>query len=129
MFSKPISTFEATTLTGMKVSLAALRDKIIVINFWFVGCAPCQEEIPLLNKLTEQYNKNKGVVFLSFSRTDRAGTEKFLAHTNLNYQTVAKARPIAQMFNVSGYPSHFIVDKHGALDLPVSLLKIIQIKF
>lgn len=47
-------------------------NKITVINFWFVSCPPCIEELPLLNKLKERYAKSDKVKFLAvtFNNTD-----------------------------------------------------------
>jgi peroxiredoxin len=37
-----------TTLTGEKISLHALRGKVVLINFWATSCAPCVHEMPRL---------------------------------------------------------------------------------
>ena len=31
--------------------ICCLRGRVVVLNFWFLACAPCQAEIPSLNKL------------------------------------------------------------------------------
>src|SRR4051812_27891598 len=36
--------FSVTSLEGEKFELAALRGKVVVLNFWFTGCAPCVAE-------------------------------------------------------------------------------------
>ncbi len=105
--------FEATTIGGKKVSSSSLKGKIVVVNFWFVGCPPCEEEMPLLNKLTETYKQRDDIVFLSFAKTDEQLIKKFLVNTPFNYQTVAAAKSIAEKFNVSAYPTQFIIDKEG----------------
>ncbi len=47
-----------------------LRDKIVVLNFWFVRCAPCRKEMPELNNLYKKYKENERVVFLAICLDD-----------------------------------------------------------
>lgn len=115
MVGKPAPGFDAKTIDGKKVSLASLKGKVIVVNFWFVGCLPCEEEMPLLNKLTDQYKDNADVVFLAFANSAKASVKSFFKRKAFKYQTVTDAKAIAQLYNVSGYPSHFIIDKEGVL--------------
>ncbi|WP_374951028.1 TlpA family protein disulfide reductase [Mucilaginibacter sp.] len=115
MVGKPAPAFSAKTVTGKQVDLASLKGKVIVVNFWFVGCLPCEEEMPLLNKLTDQYKSNPDVVFLSFANSTKASVKSFFKRKTFKYQTVTDAKAIAASYNVSGYPSHFVVDKEGIL--------------
>ncbi len=113
MEGKAAPPFEARTLSGKKITNQSLKGKTIVLNFWFVGCPPCEEEMPLLNKLTKAYRDNDNVVFLSFSKSSKSVTEKFLSKNEFKYEVAADAAAVAQIYNVSGYPSHFIIDKEG----------------
>lgn len=115
MVGKPAPAFNVTTASGKKTSLENLKGKVIVVNFWFVGCAPCEEEMPLLNKLTQDHKGNSDVVFLGFSRSDKITTETFLKKTKFNYQSIPDSKLVAQAYNVSGYPSHFVIDRTGII--------------
>jgi thiol-disulfide isomerase/thioredoxin len=50
----------------------------LALNFWFIGCSPCEMERPSLNDLTKLYADNKDVVFISFAKNDREQLTKFL---------------------------------------------------
>lgn len=115
MVGNPAPQFSAKTIDGKQVSLQNLKGKTIVVNFWFVGCQPCQEEMPLLNKLTNEYKSNPDVVFLAFASSDKGAVKAFFKKNTFNYQTIANANAIANSYNVSAYPSHFIIDKHGVI--------------
>ena len=42
------------TLTGQKLSLAAYRGDVLVLNFWGSWCAPCRAEAPALGTLARR---------------------------------------------------------------------------
>lgn len=46
---------------------AYFKDKIVLMNFWFIGCYPCIREIPELNKIAAEF-KDKIVFYCGFKR-------------------------------------------------------------
>ena len=76
--------FTATDLEGTTFTLDELKGKVVVINFWFVACKPCVEEIPELNELVEKYEE-KDVVFLSFALDNEKRLNSFLEKTPFKY--------------------------------------------
>jgi len=47
--------FSLNTMMGETYTLSELRGKWVIVNFWATWCAPCREEIPVLNDLANQY--------------------------------------------------------------------------
>src|SRR5262245_30857907 len=70
-------TFSLTSLEGEKFDLSALRGKVVVLDFWFIGCAPCVAEFGKLNDLVDKF-KDKGVVFIALAMDDDAALRPFL---------------------------------------------------
>lgn len=55
--------FKSKTLDGQEVSNDIFKDKkVTLVNFWFNGCAPCVRELPELQKLNDEIEKNSGQV-------------------------------------------------------------------
>ncbi len=54
--------FALKDLDGKPVSLAALRGKVVVVNFWATWCAPCLQELPFLDQFQQKYGKDGLVV-------------------------------------------------------------------
>lgn len=105
--------FNVRTIDGEEISFKSLRDHVIVINFWFIGCKPCVEEMPRLNDLVDQY-KDKNVVFLSFARDIEDDIrKKFLPKRIFKYKIIPEAHDIIKRYCVLPYPTHFVIEKSG----------------
>jgi len=109
--------FEARTLNGKRVSKENLKGKVVVMNFWFIGCPPCEKELPGLNKLVEEFGK-KEVVFLAFGRDKEEKVREYLEKHEFNYQQIpqSSAPGVFLAFEVRfGYPYHLVLDAEGKL--------------
>ena len=71
---------EVSDLSGHKEKLASTRGQIVVLSFWATWCGPCQEELPRLSKLSEQYaGRNVRFVAVSIDEAkDRGKIQPFL---------------------------------------------------
>jgi len=87
--------FEGTDENGDAVSSEDYLGEVLVLNFWYAGCAPCRAEAPDLEELSTEFD-GKGASFLGVNVRDQPDT----------------AAAFAKTFGVS-YPS--IVDTDGAL--------------
>ncbi|MCK5740578.1 MAG: TlpA family protein disulfide reductase [Chlorobi bacterium] len=110
--TNPAPEFEGVTIEGKKYKLSELKGKVVVLNFWFIGCAGCSREIPELNRMRAKY-KNKDVVFLAFALNDANTLKHYQKKKPFDYELFAESTPIADTYSVSGYPTHFIIDKNG----------------
>jgi peroxiredoxin len=109
----PLTSFK--TLHGVSYDSSALAGKVLVINFWYMSCAPCVAEMPALNKLVEDY-KGKSVLFLGFS-SDKADQLKpaFFQQHPFAFQIIADARDIGRSFYFFGNPATYIIDQRGII--------------
>jgi peroxiredoxin len=107
--------FDVKTLEGEPLKLSALRGKVVVLNFWFVGCAPCRIEMPGLNMLTEEF-KDEDVVFIAFALDNAEALEEFLKEKEFTYQIVPDASKIAALYGVNVYPTHVLINKNGQVE-------------
>ncbi|WP_304064629.1 TlpA family protein disulfide reductase [Pedobacter glucosidilyticus] len=107
-------TFKYSNLTDIKGKKIAAKDlvgKILVINFWFVSCPPCRQEIPELNDLVKKFSNEKDVIFVAIALDQAESVENFLKLFPFNYSQVPDGRYYADKFRVTQYPTHVIIDR------------------
>jgi thiol-disulfide isomerase/thioredoxin len=105
--------FTEKDINGVKFDLKALTGKVVVLNFWFINCGPCQQEMPELNELVELYKDNKDVVFLAVALDTRYAIQDFLKTKPFNYNIIDNGRFIAGKYGIDSYPTHVVVDRQG----------------
>lgn len=104
--------FSARTIAGKKIDLGRLKGKVVVLNFWFVNCPPCRQEIPELNQLTREF-ANKEVVFLGIALDDQSQLEQFIKSIPFDYQLIASGSSITSQYGIRAYPTHAVLGKDG----------------
>jgi len=106
--------FDLMDMDGNRLSKTALKGKVLVLNFWFIGCSPCEMERPSLNDLTKLYANNKDVVFISFARNDKEQLTKILTEYPISYNVVPTDKDyIKTKFEINAYPVNIIIDRDG----------------
>ena len=106
--------FEVRTLEGQSFASKDLKGKVVVLNFWYVGCAPCIVEIPGLNRLVKEL-EGRDVVFLALALDGPKTLRSFLREKPFDYHIVPSSAEIAKEFEVSSYPTHVLIDREGRI--------------
>jgi cytochrome c biogenesis protein CcmG, thiol:disulfide interchange protein DsbE len=109
--------FEVPLLYGEgSISLASLRGKAVVMNFWASWCEPCKEEAPRLEAAWKRY-RDRGVVVLGIDAQDfRRDARGFVARYGITYPIVHDG-PGATLgrYGVTGFPETWFVGRNGRL--------------
>lgn len=104
--------YDVEDVYGNRYKSEDLQGKVVVLNFWFIGCAPCIREMPDLNEMVKDY-EGKDVVFIAFANDREESLEKFLKKRDFKYNVIPSSYSVAQSYNVSSFPTHVIIDKKG----------------
>ena len=97
---------------GEKITLEDCRGKLVVLNFWGPGCAPCLTELPHIQELNEQF-ADRGVVFISVaSGGPSKRATQVLADAGVTYSTFYD-RAIFEKYHVAGIPTSVLIDHVG----------------
>jgi peroxiredoxin len=107
---------------GEKISLASFKGKVVYMDFWFGGCAPCHSLFTQIKPVKEHFSQNENVVFLTISIDDRnvwkEALKKFKIPGYHAYtENKERAHPILTDYKIQGYPTTFLIDKNGNIFL------------
>ncbi len=113
--SRPTPALELTDLSGKAWSLAALKGRTVLLNFWASWCEPCRAEMPSLERLAVTHGPTKLVVLTVNYQEPEATIRRFL-----------EARPVALpilldpegdaagLWTPRVFPSTVLIDRNGA---------------
>ena len=113
---QPAPALEATQLDGRHFSLAADAGKVVIVHFWATWCAPCREEMPVLDAFYRKH-RAEGVEVIAISADDPhdlAQVRTVMAAFDFPAAMIADAR-------AKGYgrlwrlPLTFVIDRRGIL--------------
>jgi thiol-disulfide isomerase/thioredoxin len=103
-------------LDGREVSLASLRGKVVLVNFWATWCGPCRAEIPDLVALQEKYRDQLQVIGISQDEVPVDLVRRFAVDHRMNYPVVMSTPEIEKLFpGVNALPTSFIVDRESRI--------------
>jgi thiol-disulfide isomerase/thioredoxin len=108
--------FALNDLAGQKVELAALRGKVVLLDFWATWCAPCREEIPHFVEMQEKY-RGQGLEIVGVSVDDSVDpVRKFYQEYKMNYPVVMGDEKLAGAYGgILGLPIAFLIDRDGKI--------------
>jgi len=108
--------FTARDLDGHEVSLASLRGKVVIVNFWATWCGPCRAEIPDLVALQDKYRDNLQVIGISQDEAPVDLVRRFVDSHRMNYPVVMSSPEIEALFpGVNALPTSFVVDRQSRI--------------
>ncbi len=112
--------FEGVDTTGKTWNLAAMRGKVVLIDFWATWCGPCVGEIPNLKQVYAQY-KDHGfeIVGVSLDGDDRAAFEQWLTDNQVSWPQIYDGQgwkaELARRYEVHGIPFTILLDQEGRI--------------
>lgn len=119
--------FSLLNMNGKRITLASLKGKIVVVDFWATWCAPCVASMPAMQKVV---NEHPEVVFLFVATRENGKYEeaaarvkkyieknKFPINVLMDKSTGTNPNifPMAAAYELTGIPTKIIIDKQGKL--------------
>lgn len=112
----PDTEFAALRGTGT-IRLSSLRGKVVLLDFWASWCAPCQEELPLLDDMAVRLKgKDIEIVGLSIDES-QADAEQFLTRKSDWSLTLGQdaEQKLANQFKPPKMPTSYVIDRKGVV--------------
>ncbi len=112
----PVPEFRLRSLAGGEGDLAALRGRVVLVNFWATWCPPCVQEMPSLERLHRTLGP-EGLVVLGVSvDEDEKAVRDFVARVAVTFPILRDpGAHTAAAYRTTGYPETFVVGADGSL--------------
>jgi thiol-disulfide isomerase/thioredoxin len=101
---------------GNEKSLADLRGRGLIVNFWATWCAPCVKEMPALDRLARVADeRGLQVLALSADREGASVVREFYRKNDIRHLSVAidKLSRVARAVGIDGLPTTVLYDSEG----------------
>lgn len=111
----PAPDFSVELFDGGTVSLAQLRGKVVLLNFWATWCPPCRQELTRVQSDLIDRFAGRDFVFLPVSRgEEREAVEAFRKQTGYAFPMgLDPERRIYDLYASNFIPRNFLIDRDG----------------
>jgi len=106
--------FTLRSLSGENLRLQEYRGKVVLINFWASWCAPCREEMPLLEQIHQRYEP-LGFTLLGVNVEENSSDAvSWLKDRPVSFPILFDPENgVSKLYDVVAMPSTVIVDRQG----------------
>ena len=100
---------------GKTNRLSDYKGKVVLIDFWATWCAPCQKELPLIQRIYDRY-KDEGLVVLTIS-VDRQQSivSSYMWENGYTFPVLLADSEVQLAYKVRGIPALFLLDRKGSV--------------
>ncbi len=108
--------FALSTLAGERLSLASLRGRTVVLDFWATWCGPCVKSLPELKDLRRAWPDERLALISVSVDDDDAAWRAFVARHGMTWpQHRDVEHALVQRFGVRAFPTYVLIDPEGAI--------------
>ena len=106
---------------GKNISLADMKGRILIVNFWATWCPPCRAEIPGFIELYSEYkDKNVTIIGISVDSGD-AVVKKFIESQKINYPIIMSTKKLQADYEkfinqrIKAIPTTIVINQKGEM--------------
>jgi len=105
--------FSGIDVKKQKIFTNFQKSGFTLINFWFLECKPCVEEIPLLNEIS----KMKNITVVSVCKNNEKDIKNFMKKYEIIYPVIPNGNEIIYGIykHIFGFPTSYLIDDNGVI--------------
>jgi peroxiredoxin len=117
---RPAPAFTLTDMQGKTHDLADYRGEKTFIVFWAPWCPVCGAESDNISRVADWLGDDLNVISVALDYQSRADVQEFIDEHQVDYPVLLGTRQVQQLYEISAYPSLYILDETGAVEHTVA---------
>jgi len=115
LLHKKIETIKVANLFDTtNVTTIATKNKVILLDFWYMGCYPCMLSYPVVNQVADTFANNNKVELYSINGTDKRveihdKLKNYLKRFNITHNPVGMPTQQFKEFSINSYPLFVVI--------------------
>jgi peroxiredoxin len=108
--------FTLERLEGGETSLAEMRGRVVLVNFWATWCEPCKQEMPAMERLYRRHHE-AGFELLAISVGEDPETVRaFRDQLGLSFPILLdRDKTVSNAYQTYRFPESYLVDREGTV--------------
>jgi peroxiredoxin/outer membrane lipoprotein-sorting protein len=107
--------FQLKDLEGREIQLKSLRGNVVLLNFWATWCGPCRLEMPVIEKLHQQFH-GKGLHVFGVNDEEIDTIREYVAEHEYSFPTLVDTDQQAMnLYQIRGIPTMVVIDRSGKI--------------
>ena len=95
-----------------ETGLDDLQSKVLLIQFTGIGCGPCYQSIPYLNKIRNQFTREEfEIISIETWNSDKSVIKKHIAGQQINYKYLLGSNKVKLIYGIQSVPKFFVLDE------------------
>ncbi len=108
--------FAVTTADGKQFTLDDMGGRVVLVDFWATWCGPCNEELPHIQKIAQEFAGQPFVLISVSWDSDPAKWQAFIDAHKMTWNQYRDAdHQLSNAYAVNAIPHYFTIDADGVL--------------
>ena len=110
---EPAPELDLPMMDGGRLSSAALRGRVVLLNFWASWCAPCRSELPALDSLRGEVADSEFAFVGINEEEDTTAARAFMDELGFTFPVAFGRGRLRPLFHYPGLPYTLLLDRRG----------------
>ncbi len=107
--------FQLYSADNELIKLSDFQGKVVLLDFWYVGCKPCIKAYKDIDSLKQVLGKNQFEILGMNPINRKAQINRYIQKYQYNERTVLCSEEIEQAYKIRAYPCVYLIDKQGKI--------------
>lgn len=95
-----------------EIDLRDFKSKVLIIQFTGIGCGPCYQSIPYLNKIRNQFTREEfEIISIETWNSDKSVIKKHIAGQRIDYKYLLGSNEVKLIYGIQSVPKFLVLDE------------------